>query len=61
MGSRSDMKITHNGITAVQSKNNDIVLFKNGRMVMHINYTDECDKQDLRDIIDKYHNLIANY
>lgn len=54
------VKVTHKDITAIQSDNNDIVFFKSGRMVMHINQTSKLKKQNLKDLIEKYYSILRS-
>ena len=51
-------KVVHRSITAVQSFNDDVVMFKNGRMVMHINYTGKLKKENLKDLIEEYYSVL---
>lgn len=52
------MKLTYKGITAIQSGNYDIVLFKRGRMVLHLQHREKTDKQTLIAIIERYYPML---
>lgn len=54
------MKVTHRNITAVQSTNDDIVFFKSGRMVMHVQQTGKLKKQNLKELIEKYYSILRS-
>ena len=45
--------------TVIQSTNNHISIYKNGKMVSHISCKEKCTEQELRDLIPEYEMLIG--
>lgn len=54
------MWVVYNGVRAEQTTNNDIILFKNGRMVLHVLCKFKATKQDLIEIINKHFDIVKN-